>query len=373
MEASDLKIKYLKIKNFRCIKDFECENISNINVFAGINGAGKSTVLNAIKILLSWLVARIRNSKGNGIKITNEDISIGESYCFIKIVLNNDISWQLYKQRPSFRSEPVHKTDISGIKEYSDRLAETSENGNIPLISAYGVNRIIKDTPTRIRKTNKHSPLDALSVSMDNSANFHDFFIWFREMEDIENANFRDSGTLILNPYLQAVRNAIYALSSDYSEFRVKRTSPMGFTINKNGSKFNFADLSDGEKAYLVLVMDIARKLSMTHPMMENPLNADGIILIDEIDLHLHPTWQREVISLLKSTFPNCQFLLTTHSSHIVSSVNSFENDKLFAISNGIIHRIDTNLFGLESDMVLSEVFNKSRYSINRQIMMTQE
>lgn len=353
-----MKIKYIKIVNFRNINSFECNDLSNMNIFAGINGAGKTTVINAIKILLSWLAARIRNSKGNGLPITNEDIKIGQPYCFLKIVLDNGVSWQIYKQRTSVRTTPTDKTDFSGLKEYADLLAEQSQKSGIPLISAYGVNRVIKDTPTRIRKTNMHSPLDAISVTMDNSANFHDFFIWYREMEDIENANFREAGKLVLDPRLQAVRKAIYSISSDYTDFSVKRTSPMGFTIKKNGIKFNFRDLSDGEKAYLTLVMDIARKLSMTHPDIDNPLEADGIIIVDEIDLHLHPTWQREVISMLKSTFSNCQFILTTHSSHIVSSVNSFENDKLFVISNGEVECVETNLYGLESDMVLSEVFN---------------
>ncbi len=353
-----MKIKYIKIENFRGIHSFECNSLSNINVFAGVNGAGKTTVLNAVKILLSWLVARIRNPKGKGLPVRNEDITFGKPYCFLKIALDNGVEWQIYKQRSSVRTATLHKTDFSGFKAYSDSLAELSHSSEIPLIIAYGVNRIVNETPARVRKTNMHSPLDALSVSMDNSVNFHDFFIWYREMEDIENENLRNVGNLVLDNRLQAVRRAISSVSSDYSDFRVKRTSPMGFTIKKNDQKINFNELSDGEKAYLTLVMDIARKLSMTHPYTAEPLNADGVVLIDEIDLHLHPSWQREVITKLRNTFPNCQFLLTTHSPHIVSSVNMYDGDALFAIAGGQVQRILTNLYGLESDAILSEAFN---------------
>ena len=73
----------------------------------------------------------------------------------------------------------------------------------------------------------------------------------------------------------------------------------------------------------------------MTHPSFEYPMDGDGIVLIDEVDLHLHPSWQREVIDKLKQLLPNCQFFISTYSPHVVSSVNLKAGDKLILINNG--------------------------------------
>lgn len=80
-------------------------------------------------------------------------------------------------------------------------------------------------------------------------------------------------------------------------------------------------EMSDGYKIVIAMVADIASRMIEANPVtpqQPNPLNASGIILIDEVDLHLHPKWQREILKQLKDTFPNIQFVVTTHSPVIV-------------------------------------------------------
>lgn len=358
-----MKVKRIEIRNFRGIRQFNYEIFSDINVIAGTNGAGKSSLLDAMKILFSWLIARIRNAKGKGIDIEDEDITKGEKYCFLRIVLDNDVEWQIYKPHSKYRGKPLEKTDLSGIKNVTDELAENigefAENLHpiaFPMIASYGTNRLVEKTPEKVRKTGEQSPLDALDVSMKNSINFHKFFVWFRELEDEENASAR-FGELKVNHQLQTVRSAIDRFYPEYTNFKVKRSKPVGFSIVKNGVEFSFDSLSDGEKTYLILIMDIARRLAMTNPSMDNPLEAEGVVLIDEVDLHLHPSWQRELIDKLLILFPNCQFFLTTHSPHVVSSVNRSEGHKLLTVRNGEINEVSSSLYGLESDAVLAEIF----------------
>jgi predicted ATP-binding protein involved in virulence len=333
-----MSIEYLYIENFRGIRHFEIKGLSNLVVVAGINGAGKTSLLVAIKILLSWLIARVRNAKGRGLPIDEKDITKGTDYCLLKIRLSNGAEWQIYRQRPGCRTAPVAKTDFAGMMSLANETAEnlyTSPNEtNLTLIDAYGVNRVVNETPMSVRKSHKLKPIDALSVDMSNSVNFHDFFVWFREMEDIENESLRNTGRLALNKQLQSVRNAISRWADGYSDFKVQR-NPKAFIIKKNGICFDFNQLSDGEKSYLALVLDIARKMAMTHPSLENPLEGDGIVLIDEIDLHLHPAWQREVIGKLQAIFPHCQFVITTHSPQVVSCVSFHDGNHLIGIHNG--------------------------------------
>lgn len=93
--------------------------------------------------------------------------------------------------------------------------------------------------------------------------------------------------------------------------------------LSKGGVLLDIQQLSQGEKAVFTLVGDLARRLSLLNPILDNPLMGYGIVLIDEIDLHLHPQWQQTIIERLTSTFPNIQFVVTTHSPQILSTVNS--------------------------------------------------
>ena len=106
----DFSISHLKVKNFRGVRCFDCDLSTNINAIVGTNGAGKSTLLSAINILFSWFVARLRNIKGNGDVIRDEDITKGESECVLEIHLSNGVWWKLYKQRSSSRKKPSDKT-----------------------------------------------------------------------------------------------------------------------------------------------------------------------------------------------------------------------------------------------------------------------
>ena len=354
-----MKIEELYIENFRGIHKLEVKDTANLNVIAGINGAGKSSVLVAIKTLLSWFIARIRNQKGSGMSIKDQDITNSKNFCFLRIKMDNGVEWQLYKQHSKCRTKAEYKTDLSKLNAFANELAERlghDAQTDLPLIDAYGVNRVVKETPMRVRAAHKLNPLDALSVDMSNSVNFHDFFIWFREMEDIENESLRNTGVLQKDIRLEAVRSSISVVFDGYSNFKVQR-NPKAFVINKGGEKFDFNQLSDGEKSYMALVFDIVRKMAMTHPSLENPLEGDGIMLIDEVDLHLHPSWQREVIDKLKQLLPNCQFFISTHSPHVVSSVNIKNGDKLFLISNGEAVEVLANSYGRESNIVLADIF----------------
>jgi len=104
-----------------------------------------------------------------------------------------------------------------------------------------------------------------------------------------------------------------------------------------------------------MLIVDIARRLSIANPSLDNPLLGEGIILIDEIDLHLHPQWQRDIVPAITQTFPNCQFIMTTHSPQVLSKVKK-ESVRLIE-DNAIIYNIP-NTYGRDSNSILGDIFN---------------
>ena len=354
-----MKISSLKIENFRGIHTLDIRCGNSCNIFAGENGAGKSTIVNAVRILLSWLTARIKNAKGRGISLSDSDISRGKNYCLLAIELSDGTYWQLVKQKSSDREKLIQATSLQSMTDLANKIAIAAQNEDdcqIPVFANYGVNRSVTEVPLRLKKKHQLSPIDVYT-QLDNEIKFRTFFEWYREREDIDNANYRYEKKYRQDPQLSAVKKAVESVLKGYKNMRIER-NPMALTIEKNGVKFDIKELSDGEKCYFSLVADIARQLATANTGLGNPLEGQGIILIDEIDLHLHPRWQSEILSGLTSTFPNCQFFITTHSPFVVSNVKKNEHYKFVLMQHGEPHEICDNIYGKEVNGILTDFFN---------------
>jgi hypothetical protein len=107
-------------------------------------------------------------------------------------------------------------------------------------------------------------------------------------------------------------------------------TSTRDVLFNTNGALVSIDSLSDGYRSAMMWIGDLVRRLVEAFPDKENPLQAQGIVLVDEIDLHLHPKWQRTIVSQIREIFPNLQFIVTTHSPFIAQDMT--ENDKLIVL-----------------------------------------
>ena len=193
---------------------------------------------------------------------------------------------------------------------------------------------------------------DAYDNAFVKKANdFDDFAAWFRKEEDKENEmKVREKDFDVKNPALQVIRDSIEKFFSNnsgskYSNLRIEREdsqyrdslrhrpsgpSSASLIITKDVEDLKIEQLSDGEKNLILLVSDIARRLAIANPNTDSALNGNGIVLIDEVELHLHPTWQREVLNGLQKTFPNVQFIVTTHSPLVLANLN--DNVQIFSI-----------------------------------------
>lgn len=128
-----------------------------------------------------------------------------------------------------------------------------------------------------------------------------------------------------------------------------------GQLIDLKPTTIEVAQLSDGERGTLALVLDLTRRLAQANPEMTDPAaEAEAVVLIDEIDLHLHPKWQRQIIRNLTSAFPRCQFIATTHSPQVIGEV---EHDRIQIIANGQVYS-PTHSFGVDSSRVLEEIMD---------------
>ena len=120
---------------------------------------------------------------------------------------------------------------------------------------------------------------------------------------------------------LNAVREALTKFLPHITDIQIRRIGEQAMIAKENGREISINQLSDGAKILFASIGDLARRLAMANPMGNDPLLGNGIVLIDELELHLHPKWQREIIRKLPKVFPNIQFVVSTHSPQIISEV----------------------------------------------------
>ena len=409
-----MKVKRLELKGFRgfdeIVLDFDTSP-QRPTVFIGINGVGKSSILDALAILLSWFISGLKNEnkknenkKYRNIPLYSENQAQGtrpsindfENKCdainqsiTVQYGDENDYKWSLSDSK----KDDLEKDDLENL----DKLTDNVRNGirdsiltSIPIIVYYTVNRSIPNITLDVQDNYSTTLLDAYedalayytsknndqfeygqvvirdrdsqkkSVLAAKSITFDSFFKWFRNIEDLENENRRDEPDY-RNKKLAAVRMAIHELIPEFDNLRVRR-NPLRMTVNKNTQELIIDQLSDGEKCLLAMVGDIARRLAIANPSLDDPLQGEGIVLIDEIELHLHPTWQRKIIPDLTRTFPNCQFIVTTHSPQVLSHVYSENIYILQSTPDGIIACQPESSYGRDSNQILENVMDVSAY-----------
>ena len=412
-----MRIEELHLKNFCGFKELTIQfPESNIAVFIGNNGSGKTTILKSVVLLLSWLIARIEREKGLGSPISDLEILNGTSFSEIKIKLkeNNELfEWSLAKTAKGKKKQVESKLiDVSKLADIYRTQYTENDNSSFPLIIYYPVERSVLDVPLKIRTKHNFSQLDGYDNALSQGVDFRRFFEWFRDREDIENErlsketrqvelfdstinsikelykkieNHDDNHidkeklkTEILENHdfldkvynelmkkvsdiqLNSVRNSIKNFMPDFYNLEIQRKPRLRMLVNKIDVKesLDVLQLSQGEKSLMALVGDIARRLAMMNPTLENPLEGTGIILIDEIELHLHPQWQRSVIPNLQKTFPNIQFIITTHSPQVLSRVH---RDNIFILDNTEVYQPSSNPIGRDTNGILEEVMQVSK------------
>ena len=319
-----MQLKTLTLTNFRGIQDLKLEFSEQVNVLLGVNGAGKTAILDCAAIMLSRLIGRIRSTRGTGRFFTDYDISNGISHTRNQIDLafqGRSYQWSVTKTRRGRRQQTI--TRLEEIKSLVDLIhskLEDDDSASLPLVVYYPVDRAVVDIPLRIRNRHPFDQLAAYDQALSGDRrDFRTFFEWFRDREDLENEQ-RLENSPYRDRQLQAVRLAIERMLPGFTGLRIKR-NPLRMVVLKQGDELIVNQLSDGEKCALAMIGDLARRMAIANPASEDPLSGEGIVLIDEIDLHLHPGWQRQVVTALQETFPNCQFLVSTHSPQVVSHV----------------------------------------------------
>lgn len=365
-----MRFQTLLLENYRGFRKLELALHPAVTVLVGVNGAGKSSILAAIAAVAQAIQDDIANgthapNSDPGLELLSDaDLHHGAQRGAVELAVaepGDDNAhpsprrWTLNYLRAASKTTGTGKT---GVERTPDAGEYVIEHTAAPLIVHYSVERNVLDIPDRIRT--KHA-FDASSAHdgalQDGTSNFRDFFEWYRDEEDAYNEQ-RLAELDARSPVtsrLPAVRGAIEHILPGLTDLRIERRPKQRMMLTKGEHRLDVAQLSDGEKCLLALVGDLARRMVLASPPSANPLEHEAVVLIDEIELHLHPGLQRTVLPTLQSVFPKTQFVVTTHSPQVISSVHSasvriLENFALRPVLQGTFLRDTNSILGVFGD-----------------------
>lgn len=375
------KLTKLKLENIAGFKDFEFNFHEKLTVLIGKNGSGKTTILRSIALLFDLVLETIVLFSKQNTPINNSNI---RSFANQKLQSHEARSLWLGKSDNyninidlSIDDNVVSlKFDNIGNDNFSHILQDLHNNQqHLPLFVYYpAYNAPVGDIKFSDLKLENNIVAAYISACKEGVFDFNRFFAWFKWQENIN----REVGN---NKKYEIVRKAIHEVISDkqntFNNLHITwQNNPDGdLCIEKNGTLLNINQLSAGEKMLMILVADLARRLIIANPNNDNPLQQDGVILIDEIDLHLHPSWQRAIIPNLTNIFPNCQFILTTHSPQIVSHVKP---ESIFILKDNTISHPEES-YGKNTDRILEDLMDtdarpsKEKQRLHKLFVLIQE
>jgi predicted ATP-binding protein involved in virulence len=329
-------------------------------VFFGVNGAGKTALLSLINILFSNIINRVVSNRfKQRINIELSDISHGANNCDIGADIEFFPIDGIYKYSRSMDRKQNKRThsnsSLKQIEKFFGSYFRDDPDYSIPIYVNYGVNRLVLDIPLRIRNKHAFDHLSAFEKAIESKIDFRTFFEWFRNQEDYENEMIAKNDSSYKDVALSAVRKAILGMFDGFKNIHITR-NPLAMKIDKNGKSLSIDQLSDGEKCTMALIGDLARRLALANPTERNPLKGEGIVLIDEVELHMHPQWQRKVLPYLMKTFPNIQFIVTTHSPQVLGELGEKVNIFSLTRKNGDLNVEKVNsLIGWDANTILED------------------
>jgi predicted ATP-binding protein involved in virulence len=329
-----VKLKRVLLSNYRGIRSAEPELGSRLTLLVGENGSGKSTILQAIALGLGEVLTHLPGVSGIGFRRTGDIHQQGgrlAAYARITLENTDGVSWDRTQRRDRSQSTTRQIPPGLGLKSLQHRLdqqiLDPANQGlpyTLPVLVHYGVSRALLDVPmSRKGFPKEFSRVQALDSAFQATSSFRKAFAWFYYKENEEQRLQRDRRDFDVRlPELEAVRRGLQAMFPDLSEPCIK-LRPLRFAVKLNGEEFDVQQLSDGYQTMIGLTLDLCSRFATANPQLSNPLEAEAIVLIDEVDLHLHPRWQMRVVQDLLRTFSNTQFILTTHSPVVLEGVNT--------------------------------------------------
>jgi predicted ATP-binding protein involved in virulence len=396
-----MHLKKVRINNFRCFEHLTIDLHPQLTVLVSENGGGKTAILDSIAIGLSpvlrYLSSANQRLSGPGIKDTDfrlttiergkgKNKEIASDYTQIVLETSEGFIWDNW--RASMKGKhPAKKIGQNQLSTYVSALLDSLKSVSpklLPVFAYYGARRGWIVIPERLRgsKVDYTQPTAALYGALDDLTDFRELVNWLYQEDAAEARANKSSKPEDYEEFssLTAVRHVINELlGGAYKNPQFNRQHKFVVESASGPNLLQVSQLSQGYQSMLALGMDFARRLALANEHVTDDellpiitkkkdsfkinidqldfnsiqLLAPGIMLVDEIDLHLHPTWQQRVLGDLMRVFPFTQFVVTTHSPQVLTTVPS---ECIRILENGQIFAAPPGTEGAESSRLLKRV-----------------
>ena len=292
-----MKITKFSIRNYKCIQDLSVDcrgadgEIRQWTVLLGENNTGKTNVLRALALLRPKKTS-YRTGLDPVFKEVYMPVGALETSDVTVISSVNGERWGFDPEGRAYSEEPfdLHVYGY-GVSRYPARTALSEREGH---------------------------PTETL---FNSNARLSDFQEWLLQLDYSQK-----SGSEKSRKRLQKMHDLVSSdLFPGVTDFSFKKDGDnehvvVVFSAGKDGD-VRFEELGFGYQTTLTWLADFCKRMFELYPDAENPLHEEAVVLVDEIDLHLHPKWQRDLVPTLSKIFPNVQFIVTTHSPHVLQSM----------------------------------------------------
>jgi predicted ATP-binding protein involved in virulence len=379
-------IKTLTAQNFRCFTDLQIDFQPGFNLLIGDNMSGKTAVLDALRICLNGYVNTFFQSKidiekldarllpvpmGDAVEMVSQSpasvlATVEFEQKFLDLcksifpVMSHDESVRTWGQTLASTKEGTVLTKKGGLGGIGVLAQSAISNIELmlPIFSFHSTNRNTQPIPSAQNEQIEQSALANRGRGYLNSLSHYSIlqtihsWIERRTMSEMQRKG-RGLPLLAEGPLLgieRAVCTCLPEVKQFYFDFDYQQLA----IVFADGRRLPVSMLSDGMLCVLSLALELAWRAVVLNPHLgaQAPERATGIVMIDELDLALHPTWQRRIVADLSRAFPRLQFIATTHSPQIIGSaknalVQKIDGDKVQAVARP---------YGLDSNTLLTEV-----------------
>lgn len=365
-----MRIDAIEISNFKAFEQRSFDFHPEFNLVVGVNGTGKTSLLDALAVATgSWFLGlrgydsrhiwhdevRLAAHKFDGeirfepqypVKVTARGV-----------VVDRPLQWERSVETPGGKTRFKQAGDIKALAASVEQTVRDAGDVVLPLISYYGTGRLWQEpraesqvkTEQKLIRQKAVSRLDGYLNSVTPRISTRELVLWIARQSWAGYQQGRET------PVFKAVKRAVVSCleGADNLYFDPKRGEVVVVMKGARGTQ-PFFNLSDGQRCMLAMVGDIAQKAAKLNPQFGDAVltRTPGVVLIDELDLHLHPRWQRRVISDLRRTFPAIQFICTTHSPQLIGQARADEVIML----DGAVPGHPGQSYGMDSNWVLRNI-----------------